>query len=56
MEDGSEREYKIEEIRKEQNANLSSNSKLKSLTIKDYNINFSSSVYDYTIKIGNEID
>ena len=55
-EDGSEREYKIEVIRKEQNANLSSNSKLKSLTIKDYNINFSSSVYDYTIKIGNEID
>ena len=53
-EDGSEREYKIEVIRKEQNANLSSNSKLKSLTIKDYNINFSSSVYDYTIKIGNE--
>lgn len=53
-EDGSEREYKIEVIRKEQNANLSSNSKLKSLTIKDCNINFSSSVYDYTIKIGNE--
>ena len=53
-EDGSEREYKIEVIRKEQNSNLSSNSKLKSLTIKDYNINFSSSVYDYTIKIGNE--
>lgn len=54
VEDGSEREYKIEVIRKEQNANLSSNSKLKSLTIKNYNINFSSSVYDYTIKIGNE--
>ena len=53
-EDDSEREYKIEVIRKEQNANLSSNSKLKSLTIKNYNINFSSSVYDYTIKIGNE--
>ena len=53
-EDGSEREYKIEVIRKEQNANLSSNSKLKSLTIKDCNINFSSSVYDYTTKIGNE--
>ena len=53
-EDDSEREYKIEVIRKEQNSNLSSNSKLKSLTIKDCNINFSSSVYDYTIKIGNE--
>lgn len=53
-EDDSEREYKIEVIRKEQNSNLSSNSKLKSLTIKNYNINFSSSVYDYTIKIGNE--
>lgn len=53
-EDGSEREYKIEVIRKEQNANLSSNSKLRSLTIKDCNINFSSSVYDYTIEIGNE--
>ena len=41
-------------MRKEENANLSSNSKLRSLTIKDYGINFSSSVYDYTIKIGNE--
>ena len=53
-EDNSEKEYKIIVIRKEENANLSSNSKLRSLTIKDYNINFSSSIYDYTIKIGNE--
>lgn len=53
-EDDSEKEYKIIVIRKEENANLSSNSKLRSLTIKDYSINFNSSVYNYTIKIGNE--
>jgi len=53
-EDNSEKEYKITIIRKEENANLSSNSKLKSLTIKDYNINFGSGIYDYTIKIKDE--
>ena len=53
-EDNSEKEYKIIVIRKEENAILSSDSKLKSLIIKDYEIDFNSSVYNYTIKIGKE--
>ena len=53
-EDGSKREYKIFVTRKEKDLVLSNNSKLKSLTIKGYNIDFDSDKYSYDIRIGNE--
>lgn len=53
-EDGSTREYKIVVVRKEENAKLSNNSKLKSLTITEYNLKFKSNIYEYSLKIKNE--
>ena len=53
-EDESIREYKIVVIRKEENQKLSSNSKLSSLNISNYDIKFSSDVYEYNLKIKNE--
>lgn len=53
-EDESVREYKIIVIRKEENQKLSSNSKLSSLKIDNYDIRFSSNVYEYNLKIKKE--
>ena len=53
-EDGNTREYKILVTKKDKNIVLSSNSKLKSLKINEYDINFDSNKYIYNIKIKNE--
>lgn len=53
-EDESIKEYKIIVIRKEKDEALSSNSKLKSLTISGYQINFNSNTFEYNIKIKGE--
>ena len=53
-EDESVREYKIVVTRKEENQKLSSNSKLSSLTIENYYLQFDSSVYEYSLEIKDE--
>lgn len=53
-EDGNKREYKIIVTRKDENIVLSSNSKLKKLMIKGYNLEFDSDKYEYNLKIHNE--
>ena len=53
-ENESTREYKIRVVRKEESEALSNNSKLNSLIIDGYSINFSPTKYEYTIKIAKE--
>ena len=53
-EDGNKREYKIIVTRKDENIILSSNSKLKKLMVKGYNLEFDSDKYEYNLKIHNE--
>lgn len=53
-EDGNKREYKIIVTRKDENIVLSSNSKLKKLMVKGYNLEFDSDKYEYNLKIHNE--
>ncbi len=48
------REYKIKVVKKEKSETLSNNSKLSSLIVDGYSINFNSSKYEYTIKINKE--
>lgn len=53
-EDGSTREYKILVTKKEEEQTLSSNSRLKNLSIKNHSIVFNGEKYVYNIKIENE--
>ncbi len=52
--DGSSSEYKIN-VYKEERVVLSNNAKLKSLTVQNYNINFSSNINDYSLTIDESI-
>ena len=53
-EDESEREYKLIVARKDVNETISSNSKLKSLVVDGYDINFDSNKLEYNLKINDE--
>ena len=53
-EDESIREYKIVVIRKDENQKISSNSKLSSLIVDNYDLKFDSNVYEYNLKIKGE--
>lgn len=46
--------YNIFINRKEENLGISNNTNLKTLTVKDYNLNFKPDVYDYKIRIKQE--
>ncbi len=52
--DGSTSEYKIN-ILKESAQNLSNNTRLKSLNVEDYNINFSPNINEYSVTIDEDI-
>lgn len=49
-ENGKKSEYKVIVIRKKEGEKLSSNNYIKSITIKNHSLDFSKSVYRYTIK------
>lgn len=53
-ENESTKEYKIKVIRKEESETLSNNSNLTSLIIEGYQISFSKSQYEYSLKINDE--
>ena len=53
-EDGSETTYKIVVTRKDANEELSSDSKLTSVSIEKYDLDFDRDTYDYELKIKNE--
>ncbi len=53
--DGNKSEYRIN-VKKKVNEKLSNNAKLKSLTIKDYQINFNSNITNYTLIVDNGVE
>lgn len=53
--DGSTSEYKIN-VKKKETVILSSNAKLKSLTVENYSLNFNSKITDYTLIIDEGVD
>lgn len=52
-EDGTENTYKINVTKLQEGETLSDNTKLKSLVISGYDLDFNSNVYEYTLKIKN---
>lgn len=53
-ENGSNREYKIIVDRKADNEVISGNTKLSSLGVNGYSLNFNSEIYEYNLKIASE--
>lgn len=53
--DGSTNQYKIKVNKKEEEIKLSSNAKLKSLIINDYELDFNSNKFDYTLIINDNV-